>query len=256
MSHHSETRRLLILGGTSEARDLARALGERTANGDRRWSVISSLAGRTSAPEPIAGDVRSGGFGGASGLADYIATERIDAIVDATHPFAEAISRQAAEAASATGAKYHRLVRPPWTPEPGDAWSPATTVEEAAGQLPAGAAVFLTIGRQQLAPFVTRRDIRLVARMIEPPDPPLPDSVEVILARPPFTIEAERRLLADRRIDVVVTKNAGGELVRAKLVAARALGLPVIMIERPADQLPADATTVAGILALLDHHDV
>ena len=255
MAEARSTRRLLILGGTGEARELARVLDETPVRGGTRWSVISSLAGRTSTPEPVAGPTRRGGFGGTPGLVAYLAANAIDVIVDATHPFAESISLQAADAAAAAGIACYRLVRPPWTPEPGDTWITVRDVAEAAARVPAGARVFLTIGRQQLAPFLARQDIRLVARMIEPPDPPLPDRAELILARPPFSADGERALLTARRIDMVVTKNAGGDQVRAKLDAARDLGLPVMMIARPPDQPPADAGTVRELLSLLARHD-
>ena len=241
--------RLLLLGGTREARELAGRLAD-----DRRWSVISSLAGRTRAPEALVGDVRVGGFGGVDGLAGYLASNDVDIIIDATHPFAEAISQNAFNAARQTGRPYLRLCRPSWQPEAGDHWLPARDVQHAAALLEPGCKVLLTIGRQELAPFLQRSDIRIVARMIEAPSEAVPLHVEIILARPPFNVADEVALIRDRRFDVMVTKNAGGCSVEAKLTAARELGLSVIMIQRPPHAPPAAAQSVDDVCRLLDQH--
>lgn len=249
MASEKRSLRLLLLGGTREARELA----ERLAH-DERWSVISSLAGRTSEPERLAGQVRVGGFGGVVGLAGYLSRNQIDVIVDATHPFAEVISHNALSAAMQTGVPHLRFCRPPWQPGVGDQWLMARDVQHAAELIDPGAHVLLTIGRQELAPFLQRDDVHVVARMIEAPEQGVPRHVEIVLARPPFTVPDELALLRDRRINVLVTKNAGGASVEAKLTAARQLGLPVIMIERPHDAPRADAETVTQLMHLLDAH--
>jgi precorrin-6A/cobalt-precorrin-6A reductase len=241
--------KLLILGGTLEARQLAAML-----DSDSRFSVISSLAGRTAVPASVTGQTRTGGFGGMAGLARYLADEAVDIIVDATHPFAAAISLNAARAAAVAGVSCLHLRRPAWQPTPQDRWLIARDVADAAHLMPAGARALLTIGRQQLAPFVKRPDVTIFARMIEPPDIILPAHMELILARPPFILARELALMEYKRIGLLVTKNAGGPATRAKLDAARERGATVIMIERPAGQPPADATTLEELMPLLEHH--
>ena len=220
--------RLLLLGGTQEARELAAIL-----DSDSRFSIISSLAGRTSQPEATSRNMRRGGFGGASGLQDFAFENDIDVIIDATHPFAETISINAERAARELGIAYMRLSRPAWQPRDGDNWTAVSDITDAAARIPSGATAFLTIGRQQISAFAARGDIAIVARMIEPPDLPLPDTVEIILARPPFSLDEEIATLKRHQIEILVTKNAGGEAVAAKLEAARQLGLPVIMVKPP-----------------------
>ena len=237
--------RILILGGTREARELAGRL-----DGDGRFQVITSLAGRTTGPNPIAGEVRVGGFGGVEGLRDFIAAERIALIVDATHPFAAQISANAAHAGACTGIPCLRLERPPWDEQKGDNWTHMADIEAAARAIPEGARALVTVGRQEVAPFFARRDIHVLARMIEPPSHGVPGNAEVLLARPPFSFEQERALLEEKRIDVLVTKNSGGNATYAKIEAARALGLPVLMIARPGK---AEAVTLASIEELLEH---
>ncbi|MFI1992298.1 cobalt-precorrin-6A reductase [Actinoplanes sp. NPDC020271] len=215
--------RVLILGGTTEARELAALIA-----GEHH--VITSLAGRTSAPRLPAGEVRVGGFGGVGGLADYLAEQRIDVLVDATHPFAARMSANAAAMAVPTLI----LRRPGWVASPGDEWQRVASVEEAAAALTAGR-VFLTTGRQTIHAFAHRDDCWFLARSVEPPAPPLPRNLEVLLDRGPFTVDGERRLLAGHRIDVLVTKDSGGS--DAKLAAARERGVRVILIDRP--PLPA-----------------
>ncbi|WP_436527246.1 cobalt-precorrin-6A reductase [Actinoplanes sp. HUAS TT8] len=215
--------RVLILGGTTEARELAGLIaGEH--------EVITSLAGRTSAPRLPAGEVRVGGFGGVDGLARYLAERRIDVLVDATHPFAARISANAA----AMSVPTLFLRRPGWVASPGDDWHRVASVEEAAARL-TDERVFLTTGRQTIGAFAHLDTGWFLARSVEPPEPPMPRRLEVLLDRGPFTVEGETRLLAEHRIDVLVTKDSGG--ADAKLVAARALGVRVLMIDRP--PLPA-----------------
>jgi len=221
---------ILILGGTSEGRALAAALSP--------FRVISSLAGRTREPLLPAGEVRIGGFGGVDGLVDYLRAERVDVLVDATHPFAEQISAHAAAAAEITGRPLLVLRRPGWIEQPGDDWRRVPTLDAAAALLPRlGHRVFLTTGRQGLAAFANTDECWFLARSVEPPTPPLPRHLEVLLDRGPFTVEGELHLLRTHRIDVLVSKDSGG--ADAKLTAARRQRIPVVLIDRPA---PAPAT--------------
>jgi precorrin-6A/cobalt-precorrin-6A reductase len=221
--------RVLILGGTAEARALAAALVDRPG-----VRPISSLAGRVADPLLPAGEVRIGGFGGAEGLAEWLTTEQITAVVDATHPFAATISRSAAQAACATGIPILALRRPGWTQRPGDDWHRQPSTAAAAAAL-AGLAerVFLTTGRSDLAPFAGLDRHWFLIRSIEVPSPPLPSRHRLLLARGPFSVADETRLMAEHRIGVLVTKDSGGPLTAAKLVAARELGVPVLLIDRP-----------------------
>ncbi len=223
--------RLLLLGGTSEASALARLLAE---CGDVETRL--SLAGRTSSPAAAPVPVRVGGFGGAQGLARYLKDERIDAVIDATHPFAAQMSRNAVAACEAARVPLAVLTRPAWTAGAGDRWIEVDSAAEAAaalGETPRR--VFLTLGRLQAAAFAGLPQHHFVLRSIDAPAPEtLPASVDVVLARPPFGVEDEIELMRSRRIDVVVSKNSGGGATSAKLEAARRLGLPVIMLRRPA----------------------
>ncbi|GHE61778.1 cobalt-precorrin-6A reductase [Streptomyces capitiformicae] len=240
---------ILVLGGTTEARELATTL---VARPDIR--VTTSLAGRVSRPGALEGDVRIGGFGGADGLADWLREHDVDAVVDATHPFATAITVNAAEAARATGTPAVVLRRPGWRPGPGDRWHDAGSLTEAAAQLPAlGRRIFLTTGRLGLAAFAHLAELHFLVRSVEAPEPPLPPHTHVLLARGPFTVAGERAVLREHRVDVLVTKDSGGEATAAKLVAARELGLPVVVVRRP--PLPEGVTAVPdvpGVLARLD----
>jgi precorrin-6A/cobalt-precorrin-6A reductase len=242
--------RILILGGTAEARTLAEALGPRA---DIRVTV--SLAGRTAEPLPQAAPVRSGGFGGAEGLARYLIDERVDALIDATHPYAAAISANAARAAKNSGVKLLALRRPPWTKLGGDNWIEVENVEgavRALGDKPKR--VFLALGRNELRPFAAAPQHSYLVRSVDPVDPPLavPDAT-YITARGPFSASEDRALLVRHRIEVIVAKNSGGEATYGKIEAARALGLPVIMLNRPALPKVAAVVTVEEVLAWLDH---
>jgi precorrin-6A/cobalt-precorrin-6A reductase len=230
---------VLVLGGTTEARALA---GELSARPGTR--VTTSLAGRVRRPGVVAGELRVGGFGGAEGLADWLREQRVDAVVDATHPFAETITANAARAATATGLPLVVLRRPGWQPGPRDVWHPVPSLDAAAGLLPRlGHRVFLTTGRLGLAAFAHLTEPRFVVRSVEPPEPPMPPHTHVLLARGPFTVAGETALLREHRVDVLVTKDSGGAATAAKLTAARDLGLPVVVVRRP--PLP-DGVTVAG----------
>ncbi|MEJ5927295.1 cobalt-precorrin-6A reductase [Corynebacterium sp. H128] len=224
--------RALILGGTGEARELARLMM------GQGWWVTSSLAGRVSNPHLPVGEVRIGGFGGPAGMARWIFENGIEVIIDATHPFAERISTSAAEASRATGVPLICLHRKAWEPGPRDHWIAVESMSEAASLAAQDYHhIFLTVGRQQLAPFATDKHNLYVIRCVEKPAAPLPARHRLILSRGPFDLAGEKELMMGNQIDCVVTKNSGGEMTAAKLEAARALGIPVIMVQRP--PLPA-----------------
>ncbi|MER7004389.1 cobalt-precorrin-6A reductase [Dactylosporangium sp. NPDC000555] len=218
---------VLLLGGTGEARRLASVL--LPAN-----RVISSLAGRVADPALPAGEVRVGGFGGAEGLAGYLRAERVDAVVDATHPFAARMSDNAARACAAAGVPLVVLRRPGFEARPGDDWRRVPSLEAAADLLPALAErVFLTTGRQGLSHFAHLESLWFLVRCVDPPVPPVPPRLEVVLDRGPFTVEGEIGLMRRHGIGVLVTKDSGGAMTAAKLEAARALEIPVVVVDRP-----------------------
>ncbi|MFJ8471654.1 cobalt-precorrin-6A reductase [Kitasatospora sp. NPDC094011] len=220
---------VLVLGGTTEGRALAAALDGRPG-----LRVTSSLAGRVAQPRLPVGDVRIGGFGGPDGLAAWLRTEAVDAVVDATHPFAAGMSHNAALAAAATGVPLLVLRRPGFAPVAGDRWHRVPSLAAAAELLPGlGRRVFLSSGRQGIAAFAHLDRLHFLSRSVDPPEPPLPASLDVLLDRGPFTLDGERALLREHRIDVVVTKDSGGAATAPKLTAARELGLPVVVVERP-----------------------
>jgi precorrin-6A/cobalt-precorrin-6A reductase len=239
-------RHVLILGGTGEARRLAALLAA-----DPAFAPTSSLAGRVAEPRLPEGRVRLGGFGGADGLARRLREERVDAVVDATHPFADTISAHAAEAARTVRLPLLVLRRPGWTPEPGDRWHWADSVPDAAALLPGlGSRAFLTTGRGDLAAFTAAAPgLFLLARSVDPPEPPPPPHVRVLLARGPFTVEGERALLREHRIDVLVTKDSGGAATAPKLAAARAAAIPVLIVRRPPppQAVPVVASPAAAV---------
>jgi precorrin-6A/cobalt-precorrin-6A reductase len=197
------------------------------------YAPVTALAGITQEPAGRAGDTRMGGFGGAEGLVDYVAAQGFCALVDATHPFAVRISSYAKIAAERTSLPLIRLERPAWMPQPGDQWITVANSLAAVGAIPARARVLLTIGRKEVSPYFARPDITGIARMIEPVDIEVTDNWRVLLARPPYSLEGELRLLSDNSITHLVTKNSGGTETEPKLRAARLKGLAVIMIERP-----------------------
>ncbi|HEX9462782.1 MAG TPA: cobalt-precorrin-6A reductase [Alphaproteobacteria bacterium] len=243
-------RRLLILGGTTEARELAALASRHLA---ARLDVITSLAGRTEAPALPAGQVRRGGFGGAAGLAAFLGAEAIDYLVDATHPFARRISAHAVDAARRAGVPHLALIRPAWRRTAGDRWIDVSDAWAAAVLLPTlGRRVWLTVGSDDLAAFTSLPETWFLVRRIDPPSSPLPlRDVELILGRGPFSLADERRLLAEYRIEVLVCRASGGAATEAKLVAAREAGLPVIMIRRPAPVAGAVVETPEAALAWL-----
>jgi precorrin-6A/cobalt-precorrin-6A reductase len=240
--------RLLIIGGTAEARALAEACAPRP-----ELSVITSLAGRTRAPQDLPGEVRVGGFGGADGLARFLRARTIDRVIDASHPFAEQIGRHAAAACEAAGIPRLRLLRPPWRRRPGDRWIEVADLTEAARRLPElGRRAFLSVGHKDLAAFAGLSDVWLLIRTIEPPKPLPLDQALWLQGRGPFSVDAELALLCAHGIDVLVTKASGGDATYAKLAAARALGLPMLMLRRPPPPPGPLVRTVAAALAWLD----
>jgi precorrin-6A/cobalt-precorrin-6A reductase len=234
----SGTGRVLLLGGTGEARRLATAL---VAEG---VDVVSSLAGRVADPVLPPGEVRIGGFGGAAGLGAWLQANPVDAVVDATHPFAATMTASAAAAAADARVPLLRLQRPGWSEQPGDDWRWVDSLEEAAAAVAGNGCVFLTTGRQGLGAFAGLTSHCLV-RSVDPPDPPLPARTTVVLERGPFSLDDELALLREHAVEVVVTKDSGGSMTAAKLTAARELGLPVVLVRRP--PLPPDVPTVATV---------
>lgn len=237
-SHH---KRLLLLGGTLEARRIAARLA-----GEPAVSVTLSLAGRTRVPIDNGVTTRSGGFGGVIGLVHWLKDHRIDAVIVATHPFAAQMAHHAQHAAAHLGLPIVRVTRPGWQRQKDDRWLECDTPQQAVallGETPRR--VLLTFGRQQAAHFEAAPHHHYVIRSIDPIDPPLAlPHVDNLIARGPFTLEQERRLLREHAIDVLVTKHSGGEATRPKLVAAREQGIDVIMMRRPA--MP-DTPTVEGV---------
>lgn len=244
--------RLLILGGTSEARRLADEMARRP-----EVETIFSFAGRTERPAPQAVATRIGGFGGIDGLVDYLRAERIDRVIDATHPFAAQMSRHAVEACARAGIPLLTFSRAPWRPQAGDRWTEVESNGAAAEAL--GAAprrVFLTIGRLGLMDFAGAPQHVYLIRTIDPPgDLSFLPQHELILARGPFTVDDEIETMRRAQIDVVVSKNSGGGSTEAKLDAARALGLPVIMVRRPATSGARITHDLAEALAFACGHD-
>lgn len=228
----SARRRLLVLGGSTEASELIRAIDSEGSSVE----VVLSYAGRTATRKspPKGVEVRVGGFGGTEGLANHLRSDGISAMIDATHPFAARMPFHAAAACRTVKVPLLRIVRPAWAPEPADRWIHVTTVDDAALAVKHLRArrVLLTIGRQELSAFA-ECEATFVARCIDPPETGVLPGATILLARAPFTLEDELDVIRDHRIDLVVSKNAGGETTRAKLDAARQLGIPVIMIARP-----------------------
>ncbi len=229
MIHAVTRRRVLVLGGTGEARELAARL---TASG---VPVVSSLAGRVSRPALPEGEVRVGGFGGVHGLAAYLADEAVTHVVDATHPFAERISANAAAACDLAGVPVVRLQRPGWSRQPlASSFTWVDSVEAAREAADGFGRPFVTTGRQQLEAFSSWGDRFVLVRVVEPPGWDVPASWEVLQARGPFGLDDELDLMRSRRVDVLLTKDSGGALTEPKLRAAHALGVAVVVVRRPA----------------------
>lgn len=240
--------RALILGGTADASLLAAEIAR------ARIEAVYSYGGRTRAPADQPLPTRIGGFGGVSGLAEYIRREGITHVIDATHPFAPEMSRHAVEACADTGTPLIALERAPWTRAPDDNWIEVADVNTAVAALPEGPTkVFLAIGRQHIAPFAIRPQHAYTLRFVDPPEASLPFAADVIVSRGPFTFEGELEMMRARGIAWIVARNSGGNGARAKIDAARMLGLPVIMISRPklAERLRVE--NVAEIMQWLGH---
>ncbi|MGJ6966606.1 cobalt-precorrin-6A reductase [Streptosporangium sp. G11] len=236
---------VLILGGTDEARRLAAALAGRAET-----HVVSSLAGRVRDPKLPVGEVREGGFGGADGLAAWLTKHGAHTVVDATHPFAARMTASAVEAARRTGLPLLILRRPGWQAAPGDDWRWVPSLEAAAELLPSlGERVFLTTGRRSLPVFAGLDGQWFLARSVDMPGPVVPRHLKVLLSRGPFTVDGELALMREHRVEVLVTKDSGGEMTTAKLLAARELGLPVVIVRRPPP--PGGVTSVETVEAAL-----
>jgi precorrin-6A/cobalt-precorrin-6A reductase len=242
--------RVLILGGTTEARLLGEQLARRGG-----LDVTLSLAGRTASPVAHAVPVRIGGFGGADGLAAHLAAERIDALIDATHPYAPMISANAAAAARTTGVPFLALHRPPWSAVAGDHWIEVDDTSSAVRAIgPQGRSVFVALGRNELAPFTAAPQHNYLIRSVDPIEPPLPlPRVTYVTARGPFREADDRALMTAHEIGVVISKNSGGSAAYGKITAARTLGIEVIMVRRPPQPEAPAVSTVEEATAWLDH---
>jgi precorrin-6A/cobalt-precorrin-6A reductase len=231
--------RILILGGTGEARELAAELV--TAGVD----VLSSLAGRVREPRLPDGPVRIGGFGGPGGLAAFLRAEGITGVVDATHPFAGTITAHAVEAAGQAGVPLLVLRRPDWEADP--SWDVVPDIRAAAAAVHTwpGESVFLTTGRRDLDVFAADDRHRFLVRTVDPPDGPVPARMTLVMDRGPYTVEGESALMLDHGVGLLVTKNSGGPMTAAKLRAARDLGVQVLMVARP--PLPPTVPTVTTV---------
>ncbi len=239
--------RVLILGGTAEASEIARRLADQSD-----LSVISSLAGRVNQPKIPDGPVRIGGFGGVDGLLSFLQNESIGAVIDATHPFAARISASAESACSQLGLPLIAFSRVPWAKQEADHWHAVPDTERAAAYVAKTAGrVFLAIGRQQLDAFASCSKAWLLIRAIDPPDVSLPANTKLLLERGPFHIEHELQLLRNHAIDYIVSKNSGGQATYAKIEAARLLGIPVVMVDRPQKHTVPTVDTINGVLANL-----
>ncbi|MGB3419686.1 MAG: cobalt-precorrin-6A reductase [Dolichospermum sp.] len=244
--------RVLILGGIGDATELAAKVSNISC-----IEAIASLAGSTRKPVIPLGNVRIGGFGGASGLASYLREMHIDILIDATHPFADQISQNAAAAAQEVGIPRLMVIRPPWEKLEGDNWLEVENNLDAAAALSNQAKrVFLTIGRQEIATFSNLREIWFLMRMIDPPNPDVivPPGL-IIRDRGPFNLEKEQEILLKYNIDCIVSKNSGGSATYPKIIAARKLGIKVLMVNRPpvppGEQVPDVESAVQWLLSKL-----
>lgn len=246
-----ERRTVLVLGGTAEAVMLADRL---VADWGDRLDIVTSLAGRTQSPGAVSGEVRVGGFGGVVSMARYLEDRGVCALVDATHPFAAQISGNAQIASAKAGVPCIALVRPPWERTTEDNWLMQPDLAAAAAALPGvGRRVFLTVGHTDLSVFTACQDVWFLVRLIDLPEAALPLSAyNLISGRGPFAVAAEQRLIEEHKIDALVCKASGGEATRAKLVAARQLGIPVLMVERPPAPTGLVAENVGAVMTWLN----
>ncbi len=237
--------KILILGGSEDARQLADALV------GMGHDVTTSFAGKTQAPAALRGNVRSGGFGGPEGLARYLRAEGFERLVDATHPYAVEMSANAVWAAKETGVPLVRLTRPAWVEPQYAFWQHVDSSEDAAAALPPGARALLTVGHKDLSLFLARTDCSFVVRTIEPLEAELPEHASAIVSRPPYYVGAETELLRSTGVTHLITKNSGGVQTEAKLQAALQLRVTVIMIARPERAEAKDVPTVGRAIAAL-----
>jgi len=219
---------VLLLAGTGDAKRIAAGLA------DANIKTIASLAGATRVPDTLPLPTRIGGFGGQAGFESYLADNKISAVLDATHPFAEKITERTAKVCAGLGMSYLYFLRPPWTQGDADNWTMIDREEDAARHIPEAATVFLGTGRQTLAKFANLEGRRVICRQIDPPTAPFPfEGGEFLIGRPPFPVDREVELFKALGIDWIVVKNAGGTASRTKLDAAAKLAIPVLMIRRP-----------------------
>lgn len=239
--------RILILGGTGEGIELASRLSQ--------WGqvrTISSLAGRVDEAKRPEGVVRIGGFGGVDGLESYLTKNAIDVVVDVTHPFAAQISRNAELACARSGLPLVALIRPPWVQVTGDLWHEVADFQDAARLVDSRSGrVFLSIGRQEVESFAGYENAWFLIRAIQEPTGRLPRHRDVLLQRGPFNLDEELRLLQDHSINCVVSKNSGGSATYAKIQAARLLGIPVVMIKRPAKHKVPTVETLESAISVI-----
>ncbi|MCY4006866.1 MAG: precorrin-6A/cobalt-precorrin-6A reductase [Rhodobacteraceae bacterium] len=239
--------RILVLAGTREAKDLCQLLSER-----RQFDVIASLAGKVTYPADYPVKIRVGGFGGTVGLADYICRNGFSLIADATHPFAHRITTNAVGAARIAQRPYLRLERPPWEPYPTDHWTISDQLEDLFARLPAGARVFAPLGSGVLQPKISdllasRRDVRFFVRIAVPSTYPIPPNVEtVVVAKPPFSLQSELRLLRKEELTALLCRNSGGTIGKTKIIAARQLQLAVYILSRPPLPIKVQAGNLFG----------
>lgn len=220
---------LLLLGGTGDAKRIATKLVEEGVN------LVVSLAGATRSPDAMPAPTRIGGFGGAAGFEAYLDEAGITAVLDATHPYAHRITDRTAAICKARAMPHAIFHRPPWTAKDGDRWVEIDAEEDAAAHIAEGQTVFLGTGRQTLERFANLEGRRVICRQIDPPSKPFPfEGGEYLIGRPPFSTQHERKLFRSLGVDWIVVKNAGGQQSITKLLAARELGIPVLMIKRPA----------------------
>ena len=219
---------ILLLAGSGEAKEIARGLAQ------RRIPAIASLAGATRQPKRLDIDMRVGGFGGEAGFRAYLSQAKITAVIDATHPYATHITTRTARVCARVGLPYLHVLRPAWVPQTGDSWTQIAREQDAAKLIPMGATVFLGTGRQSLEKFINLEGRRVICRQIDPPTAPFPfEGGEFLIGRPPFPVDREKAIFSQLGIDWIIVKNAGGDASATKLTAARALGIPVLMIARP-----------------------
>ncbi|WP_371227127.1 cobalt-precorrin-6A reductase [Roseovarius sp. 2305UL8-3] len=234
---------LLLLAGTLEAREIAKALAVKGV------AVVASLSGGAREVGPLAVPTRLGGFGGETGFRDYLREENITAVLDATHPFAERITLRTERICVDLGLPYCQVLRPPWVPEPGDSWVTLAREEDAVHHIPEGSTVFMTTGRDTLERFGNLTGRHLIVRRLDPAARPFPlPNGEFLVGTPPFSVEEEKELFQRLGVDWLVVKNAGGEAPRSKLIAARELGLPVAVLARPPSSDGSRVETVAEAL--------